>query len=355
MAENYDLIFGSNASQTYAWSDSDYQTGWETVGDTPPTAQQFDALQNRADKKAQELNNRMIPLETAIGAYERQPSTGYSSGVAVLATGLNLPLYLECTTAGTTSAVDITIPSSPSVGSTIADGTVVWTIRKLVNTSNTSGYVTKDVTNLTYYKKKVDTPAFNTRAEITTSGTWTAPVTGWYKITLKGGGGGGQGGGYSGTSYSCGGKGGGEGGTTIRYKYMSAGTSCSIVIGAGGSGGATSTSGEGSSGSEGGSTTVTIGTDSYTAGGGKAGSQGGTGDIKGCPGGTELIVTGGIRVSGRFGGGAGGGVGHGPSTNAEAGVNGGGGAGGGAQYSSSARKAGAAGGNGYVWFEYWTD
>jgi hypothetical protein len=51
MAENYNLIFGSNASQTYAWSDSDYQTGWETVGDTPPTAQQFDALQNRADKK----------------------------------------------------------------------------------------------------------------------------------------------------------------------------------------------------------------------------------------------------------------------------------------------------------------
>ena len=34
MAENYNLIFGSNASQSYAWSDVDYQKGWETVGDS---------------------------------------------------------------------------------------------------------------------------------------------------------------------------------------------------------------------------------------------------------------------------------------------------------------------------------
>jgi hypothetical protein len=357
MAENYNLIFGSNASQTYAWSDSDYQTGWETVGDTPPTAQQFDALQNRADKKAQELNNRIIPLETAIGAYERQPSTGYSSGVAVLATGLNLPFYLECTTAGTTSAGDITIPSTPSAGTTIADGTVVWTIRKIVDSSGTSGYITKDVTNLTYYRKKTDTPAFNTRAEITTSGTWTAPVTGWYKITLKGGGGGGSGGNYT-SAVAIGGAGGGEGGTTIIYKSLSAGASASVTIGAGGSGGDTSGTTPSANGTSGGNTTVSISGNSYTAGGGTGGKlsgeggAGGTGTIQGVPGQSrnqEYSAT----SSGCSGGGAGGAIGVTDAAGLP-GQTGGGGAGGGARYNSN-RKAGGSGGNGYVWFEYWAN
>ena len=49
MAENFNLIFGSQAPETASWSDADYQTGWNTVGSTPPTAEQFDFLQNRAD------------------------------------------------------------------------------------------------------------------------------------------------------------------------------------------------------------------------------------------------------------------------------------------------------------------
>jgi hypothetical protein len=298
----------------------------------------------------------MIPLETAIGAYERQPSTGYSSGVAVLATGLNLPLYLECTTAGTTSAGDITIPSSPSVGSTIADGTVVWTIRKLVNTSNTSGYVTKDVTNLTYYKKKVDTPAFNTRAEITTSGTWTAPVTGWYKITLKGGGAGGHGAfcykPSSGNGYTISGMGGGEGGTTIEYFYLTSGTSVSIVIGAGGSGGtskySTSTSDTSTPGGDGGNTSVTIGSTTYTAYGAEQ-RKGGNGTIPGCDGGARNLNTDNLALY--TAGGAGGG------TKANISNSGGGGTGGSRDISvaSSSMVNGNSGSDGYVWLEYWAE
>ena len=66
-------------------------------------------------------------------------------------------------------------------------------------------------------------PAFNHRDIITTSGTYTAPVDGWYKITVKGGGGGG-GGSYnvSSSDYASGG-GGGEGGTTIAYEKMTTG------------------------------------------------------------------------------------------------------------------------------------
>ena len=45
MAENFNLIFGSQAPETASWSDADYQTGWNTVGSTPPTAEQFDFSQ----------------------------------------------------------------------------------------------------------------------------------------------------------------------------------------------------------------------------------------------------------------------------------------------------------------------
>ena len=65
MAENFDLIFGQNASQQYAWNDTDYQNGWGTIGNIPPTAAQFDALQRRSDTKLKELNDELTPLVNA--------------------------------------------------------------------------------------------------------------------------------------------------------------------------------------------------------------------------------------------------------------------------------------------------
>lgn len=197
------------------------------------------------------------------------------------------------------------------------------------------------------------TPAYNHRDEITTSGSYTAPVTGWYKITLKGGGAGGRGGGYD-SSHSFGGGGGGEGGTTIRYVYLSAGSSISLTIGAGGSGGARSTSGVGAFGGDGGTTTVVAGGNTYTATGGVH-AQGGTGDINGDAGSQSISAASSIDTSGGNGGGTGGARGDFAEGNALAGVKGGGGAGGGGYKNSSLAKVGGAGGNGYVWIEYWAN
>ena len=112
MAENFDLIFGQSASTQYAWNDSDYQNGWGTVGSTPPTAEQFDALQRRSDKKAQELNNALTPLVNQNTASNRQPLTAYALKDIRYYNGLPTGWYLECTTAGTSASGDITLPTT---------------------------------------------------------------------------------------------------------------------------------------------------------------------------------------------------------------------------------------------------
>lgn len=205
--------------------------------------------------------------------------------------------------------------------------------------ADTSAMLTREVT-----------PAFNARDVITTSGTYTAPVTGWYKITAKGGGGGGAGG-YHGRS-NLAGAGGGEGGTTIAYVSMTANDTVTVIIGGGGAGGVAN-----GSASDGGNTTVTYNDNTFIAGGGAGGTtnghgaKGGSGTLQGINGGTSFN-TGANGANGASGGGIGGGIGNtGSSFSAgEAGIAGGGGGGGG--NNSSVGYAGGAGGDGYVWFEY---
>ena len=184
---------------------------------------------------------------------------------------------------------------------------------------------------------------------ITTSGTYTAPATGLYKITVKGGGGGGCGSGNDGV-YSCGGGGGGEGGTTIKYTKMNARDTAVVVIGAGGTGGDAG----GVGGSDGGDSSVTINSNVYTAGGGKKATSrqtpgaGGSGTIIGCSGGGSIIGNESFGFGG-VGGGNGGGRSRINSVGAD-GVQGGGGAGGSGYQDTN--HLGGAGGDGYVWFEY---
>lgn len=200
-------------------------------------------------------------------------------------------------------------------------------------------------------------PAFNKRDVITTSGTYTAPVTGWYKITVKGGGGGGGGGASaSGSSGSfSGGPGGGEGGTTIGYEHLDTGSMATVTIGAGGAGGASG----GYPGTAGGDSSVVVNGNTYTGGGGKSsgiettyfyrgGGPGGTGTIPGAPGGAEINGVG-AAMAGASGGGNGGGI-DSNNANRVAATNGGGGCGGGAF-----NAAGGNGGDGYVWFEYFAE
>ena len=279
-------------------------------------------------------------------SYIRRAGIHYTSGQFVYHHDLPVGWYLECTTTGDTATTDLTITSPVAVGATIVDGTVTWIVRKVASTNqipSTSGYITK-----------IQTPAFNTRAEITTSGTYTAPVTGWYKITVKGGGGGGGGKASAGGSGTTGGPGGGEGGTTIAYKYMSAGTSASVVIGAGGSGGASG----GHAGTAGGDSKVTISGTTYTGGGGdssgfeakRGGGAGGTGTITGSAGGASVIGYA-SDATGASGGGHGGGTDSNSASYSRVNATLGGGGCGGGKYNAT----GGAGGNGYVWFEYWAN
>lgn len=139
MAENYDLIFGQSASQQYGWSDSDYQNGWQTVGSTPPTAEQFDALQRRSDTKAKDLNDRLSPLETKAEVDGRQAATSYTSGAMLTVDGLPNGWLLECIAPGISGTDAITLPDTLIDGLTIIDGNVTWALRK-VATNGGLGY-----------------------------------------------------------------------------------------------------------------------------------------------------------------------------------------------------------------------
>jgi hypothetical protein len=338
MAENFDLIFGQNASQQYAWSDNDYQKGWETVGNIPPTASQFDALQRRNDTKMKELNDNLTPLVNANTAETRQPATAYNVGDMKYSSLLPTGWLLSCVVAGTTSAGEIVLPSPVVENATVLDGTVTWEIRKIADTQGLASKANITGSNLVHH-----------RDVITTSGTYTAPVTGLYKITVKGGGAGGAGGAHN-TSVALGGRGGGEGGTTIAYEKMTAGQTASVTIGAGGAGGAATNSSYTSIiGTDGGDSSVSVNGNTYVGNGGSAYGPGGAGTIPGAPGGASNApsTVSNINSPGSSGGGNGG------RAAGSSGTFGGGGNGGTSQIATGSTP-GSAGGDGYVWFEYYT-
>jgi len=207
-------------------------------------------------------------------------------------------------------------------------------------------------------------PAYNKQVKITTSGTFTATVSGWHKFTIKGAGGGGSGGTTINSSQSAPGYGGGEGGTTFAYEKMNAGDTAAITIGAGGTGGPkTNGASTASRGQAGGNSSVYVNSTTYTAGGGGGGGSyvdaddtggvGGTGTIHGCPG---CSATGGYAAgySGGAGGGNGGANGHLTASGVAPrnGVDGGGGAGGYAAQVYTYTSKGSNCGNGVVWVEY---
>lgn len=193
------------------------------------------------------------------------------------------------------------------------------------------------------------TPAFNKRDVVTVSGTYTAPVTGWYRIVVKGGGGGGQGGGYT-SSAQFGGWGGGEGGTTITTVKMSVGDTAAVIIGAGGAGGAMSSTSVGAKGSNGGDSTVTVNSITYTGGGGIGGNNGtlgGTGTIPGAGGNPgDKVMSTSPSYTANGGNGGGGGLSTAPMyKNTGFGGNGGNGRG-------TSTTAGNSGFDGYAEFSY---
>ena len=70
----------------------------------------------------------------------RKPSQAYALSEMCLFPPLGFTFYLECTTAGTTGSTAPVI-SSPTVGGTVTDGSVVWTIRKSASTQDLTLYL----------------------------------------------------------------------------------------------------------------------------------------------------------------------------------------------------------------------
>lgn len=191
---------------------------------------------------------------------------------------------------------------------------------------------------------------------LTAGTTWTTNANHkWVTVTVIGGGGGSGGCGASPTNGSGGGQGGGVAVKT--YTNLTPSTGYTIAIGGGGSAG----SGAGTAGGAGGATTFTDGTTLITGNGGSGGAAGGgspgaggsaagtatNGDIniKGFPGCTGVVISGGV------GGGPGGasGLGYGGGGVTAAGNLYGGGAGG----VGAASTAGFVGGAGAIIIEEW--
>ena len=225
------------------------------------------------------------------------------------------------------------------------------------------------------------TMMYNTRTVLTTSGTWTAPITGWYKVTAIGGGGaggkggnvlvGGLGGGQGGTTsfgslvsatggsgggggsgygkYSGGGGGGGAGEVAISYNYIASGQTITVTIGAG----ANSQTGDNadSFGGSGVGSAAGKGGKYYQGGSGAAGASTGSPSVASGYSGTG--GAGGRNGTG-YGGGGGGGGGCYGATVAANGV--GGSAADGASFggdaTTSASGNGGAGGPGAIILEY---
>lgn len=278
----------------------------------------------------------------------RQPDTTYTLGTIKYHHSLPTDYYLECTTQGTTSSGDLSI-SSTTIGDTVTDGTVTWTICKEIGTGNVplvAGY--------------------NGKQTFTSSGSFTPTVTGIYKITLQGAGGGG-GGAWTHANHNGGGGGGGRGAHGTFYESLTAGQSYSFTIGAGGTGG---TGGNGNNstggpGGTGGNSSIIIGTNTYTANGGTGGgghsATGGAGFGGKFEKNGDLIsgydaidgTAGGIG-SGYINGGCGGAGVSFDYTTGNLAVAGGGGYGGVVRPSPTVFTNGGAGGDGYITFEWQT-
>lgn len=216
-------------------------------------------------------------------------------------------------------------------------------------TQSSAGFMSKDD------KKAVDGIAdlgtFNKMFFSQTSGSYTAPRTGVYRITIKGGGGGGGG---AQTTTGRSGSGGGEGAINTVYVTLTKSATYNYVIGAGGTAGVSSaTLADVTSGTSGGNSSITIGGTTYTAYGGGGGSNSQTAAKGGTGGG---ITSGGYCIPGANGqhgiysntvmfpraqGG-----GHRGANGADAALYGGGGGG------ASSTDAATAGADGYILIEY---
>lgn len=124
---------------TFKWSDEqDYYAGCVVIDDTDGLRYECiaDVTANDTAPSADTTHWQVFSAGTDLDTWFRQPSTQYGNGTIALLPTLPTGLYLECTgTGGITSADDLVI-ASPTVGATVTDGGVVWTIREMASTAD---------------------------------------------------------------------------------------------------------------------------------------------------------------------------------------------------------------------------
>jgi hypothetical protein len=158
------------------------------------TANEVAGVLSSADEGKVAVNNDGTMTYNPLGY--RKPSTTYAAGDIAYHASLPTGWYLECTTAGTTSANDLTI-ATPTVNSTITDGTVVWTINKdlslLGGTINGDLTVVGEINGINFSENKMSFgDSFNIYNEKDTTninifgGTKTLPATS-ARLSLYGG------------------------------------------------------------------------------------------------------------------------------------------------------------------------
>lgn len=135
---DFDTIWAANSPiGLYPLTTKEILQGWNFVGATPPPRSAFDAWMNRADLKMQWMYNNMFSEDALAGfLYWRLPNTAYFVGEKV-ALQKEFDIYLECTTAGESSADQmLTLPEEKKVGDALQDGTIQWVVRQKANTAN---------------------------------------------------------------------------------------------------------------------------------------------------------------------------------------------------------------------------
>ena len=140
---DFDTIWAANSPiGLYPLTTKEILQGWNFVGATPPPRSAFDAWMNRADLKMQWMYNNMFSEDALAGfLYWRLPNTAYFVGEKV-ALQKEFDIYLECTTAGESSADPmLTLPEGKKVGDALQDGTIQWVVRQNASTA----YVTESI------------------------------------------------------------------------------------------------------------------------------------------------------------------------------------------------------------------
>ena len=141
---DFDTIWAANSPiGLYPLTTKEILQGWNFVGATPPPRSAFDAWMNRTDLKMQWMYNNMFSEDALAGfLYWRLPNTAYFVGEKV-ALQKEFDIYLECTTAGESSADQmLALPGEKKVGDALQDGTVQWVIRQKATTADIAAHNT---------------------------------------------------------------------------------------------------------------------------------------------------------------------------------------------------------------------